>query len=358
MRARPSFGNTELSKLSMPGSLDAATYDLDPQSFDTHAGSACSDFTQSMVPHGPLVHDWYTAQTATLQQQLDQGSRFVELDVGFNGVDTPTLAWRIDNTLFSEQPLQDYLIDIATWARAHPTEIVVVDLRTICVNGATQSITKALWDQVASSTSLFPSEVGGTPVSLASMMYDASATPLGTLTIDDVVHSRHNVVLLVPSDAPGRRDLRRTLHGEPYFVGSGPGDTQVAFDDTAVAPASTAGYGAANRSIEVGAPPGAPGLGSLAGKGLYVSPIAYDLRSTPATSPARAHLYSTFGGLITGAPPTPAWESGLLPGLPGAQGAPNAVSIAAAWGNRANVVAVDGFELSAIAPIVIRLNAG
>jgi hypothetical protein len=356
VRARSAFGNTPLSQVSMPGSLGAATANLDAQSFDVTKGSQCSDFTQAMVPQGALVERWNRAQATTLATQLDAGSRFLELDVGFNGVDQPTLAWRVDDTLFSEEPLQDYLIDIATWARAHPTEVVVVDFRMICQNSAPAAIERALWDDVASSVSL-ANHGAGAP-SLESVLYDASARGgpgLGSLTIHDVVHADgggHNVVLLVPSDAPARSYMARTLQAQPYLVGSRA--ATVSFTDTGVAPTSVSGYGAANQAIEHGARTAATPIGSLAGKGLYVSPIAYDLGASSLTSAATSALYSTFGGLVTPAPPLPPWESGLWPGAGGA--APSAAAIASSWGHKANVVAVDGIDLAGVVPAVIDLN--
>jgi hypothetical protein len=361
VRARSAFGKTPLSQVSMPGSLDAATADLDPQSFDTHKGSACSDYTPSMVSQGSVVNDWYRAQTETVTQQLDEGSRFVELDVGFNGVNEPNLAWRVDDTLYSEQPLQDYLIEVADWAHAHPGEVVVVGIRQVCVNGASASIQRSLWDDVASDVTL---KSAGTRTSLASVMYDASARgapSLGALTIDDVVHSakgHHNVVLVVPPDMPARAYGARTLPAQPYTASSRPGRAfaEVSFADTGVAPATASGYGAANLAIERNARAGKTPVGSLAGLGLYVSPVAYDLGAALSASA----LFGTFGGLVTGGVPVgsstaaAAWETGLWPVAGGA--APSASSIARSWGHRANIVAVDGLGSSGIVSTVIELN--
>jgi hypothetical protein len=363
--AHAAFGKTPLSQLSMPGSLGAATSDLDPQSFDTHKDSACSDYTPSMVSQGPVINNWYRAQTETVTQQLDEGSRFVELDVGFNGVNEPNLAWRIDDTLYSEQPLQDYLIEVADWAHAHPSEVVVVGIRRVCQNGASASIQRSLWDDVASDQSL---RAPGAGTSLASVMYDASARgapSLGALTIDDVVHSakgHHNVVLVVPPGMPARAYGARTLPAQPYIASSEPGRAfaEVAFADTGVAPANSSGYAAANLSIEHNARTAETPIGSLAGLGLYVSPIAYDLGVTSSTSAARSSLYGSFGGLVTGAVPAggstavPPWETGLWPVAGGA--APSAPAIAMSWGHRANIVAVDALGSSGIVSTVIELN--
>ncbi len=366
VHARAAFGDTPLSQVSMPGSLDAATYDLDSQSFDVHHGSACSSFTQSLVTQGPLVERWYRAQDAPLAEQLDLGSRFLDLDVGYNGIPEATLAWRVDDTLYSEQPLQDYLIDIAEWAHAHPTEVVVVDLGHVCADGAPPSIERALWKAIADNVSLASTAHGR---SLSSVMYDAGATgapSLGQLTLDDVVHQGgggHNVVLLVPSGVAQRSAIRGILHADPYFVGpvsrysSGSGTSTVAFSSTGVAPTTPAGYTAANQTIAHQATTSVPAVGSLAGKGLYVSPIAYDLSSA---SPAeRSALFTTFGGLIVsttapGGATLPPWQSGLWQG----RSAPSAAAIATGWGHKANVVAVDGIESTGVVPAVIALNGG
>jgi hypothetical protein len=358
VQARAAFGATALSQVSMPGSLGAATYDLDPQSFDVFHGSACSSFTRSLVTQGAQVDRWHAAQQATLTEQLDLGSRFLELNVGYNGVPQPQLAWRVDNTLYSEQPLQDYLIAVAEWAKAHPTEVVVVDLRRVCADGAPAALQLALWKAVANNVSL---ATPGRGLSLSSVMYDAGARgapALGRLTIDDVVHQRgggHNVVLLVPSTVGARHSIRGILHADPYFVG--PGMSTVAFSDTGVVPTATAGFASANQTIAHQASTAVPPIGSLAGKGLYVSPVAYDLAAASASD--RATLFGTFGGLVTpytppGGTTLPAWESGLWPG--GAT--PTAAAIATRWGHQANVVAVDGIDSSGVVPAVIALNGG
>lgn len=370
VRARPGFGHTQLSQVSLPGSLNAATANLDPQAFDVAPHSPCTEFTRSMVPEAPVVARWYGAQDESLTEQLDQGVRFLDLQVAFNGTEDPLNQWRVVNTLFSSQPLEDYLSEIATWAEAHPSEVVVLDFRNVCYNTAPPEAVRQLWADLGAVGSS-----GTTP--LSHVMFDASGAPagsLGAVTLDDVVHQDgggHNVVLVVPASVADRRGLA-AMHLHPFFA-SPPGGggraargqrATVAFTLTAVAPAGGAGSpgaAAALARIATGAHAADPPIGSLAGTGLYVSPVAYDLGAVPAASAARQHLYDTFGGLVTASGGRAPWEAPLWPTddrAPTGHGAPApVVRVLGQWGHGANVVAADAVERSGLVLPVIVLNA-
>jgi hypothetical protein len=115
VKADPYFGRFALSALALPGSRNAGTYNLDPESFDTEASSACTSFTTHDAKLGPEFARWSQTQDETITEQLDQGIRFVDLQVAYNGNGSATEGWRVVSSLYSDYPLYDYLDQIAIW---------------------------------------------------------------------------------------------------------------------------------------------------------------------------------------------------------------------------------------------------
>ena len=127
------------------------------------------------------------------------------------------------------------------------------------------------------------------------------------------------------------------------------------FGRAQVAPRSAAEFRSANSELEAYPLRITPALGTLVGKGLFVSQLAYT-----ATDTARQVLLQRFRGLITSASfvlkkhhtrDLPAWEAELWSG-----NAPR-IRILAAWGHRANIVLTDGVEYGRVIEAVIGLNA-
>jgi hypothetical protein len=131
VKADPDFGRFPFSGLALPGSRNAGAYDLDPESFDTQRGSSCTSFTANDAKLGPEFARWSQTQDETITEQLDEGIRFVDLQVTYNGNGSALTGWRVVQSLYSDVPLYDYLDQIAIWAKAHPTEAVVVDLSRV-----------------------------------------------------------------------------------------------------------------------------------------------------------------------------------------------------------------------------------
>ena len=361
VRADPDFGRFPLSGLALPGARNAGAYNLDPESFDTQRGSPCTSFTPRDATLGPEFARWSQTQDETITEQLDQGIRFVDLQVAYNGNGSTQTGWRVVESQYSDFPLYDYLDQIAIWAKAHPSEAVVVDLSRVCYdNGARGPLADGLW--TAFST---PSNVEASRVTMAKVAYDPGpvGVPIADSTIDEIAKPGHNVVILVPEKAVDVSLLTTKYHVHPVTVepahsGAAPSSpTKVEVEPAVarVAPLSISGFAAADAHLEDFPLSTRPALGTTVGKGLFVAQLAYSL-----TKAARAALFQRFGGLITSASVSlrnhhtrllSAWEARLWSGNAPRDG------ILAVWGHRANVVLADGVEYGRFIEVVIGLNA-
>lgn len=353
VRAHPAFGHTPLSQVSLPGAANAATQTLDPQAFDTTHGSACTEATPSLERQGTLASRWFETQDEPLTTELDQGVRYLDLQVGFNGVpNPPDGAWRVVNTLYSEYPLYDYLDQIAGWARAHPTEVVVVDLRHVCEDGnRSASVADDLWRSFTT-----PAPGTGT-ATLADVAFDAARAPSGGLaaaTLDQLTTGSggHNVVVLVPGGTPGLAFAARTAGLHP-FVTSARGDAVArVIPATAPGPGGAAAAAYADSVLARAITRSKPAPGSLAGRSLAEDFCNYDLAA--ASPKQQAVLFGAYGGLIVPATAPAgqpkAWEAGLWYSAAGRNG------IVAQLGHRANVVVSDAVEYGGFVPAVIERN--
>lgn len=363
--ADPAFGELPLSGLALPGARDAGSFNLDPGSFDTWPGSACSAFRPQLGSESAAFARFSATQDESITAQLDDGVRFVDLDVAYNGTSEPTAAWRVTDSQYSEFPLFDYLDQVAEWARAHPHEVVILRLGRICYDNRPDSAEQAgLWTEFATSSSL-----GRSTVTLAKVAYDARQAPDDTpalATIDDVVGQHgggHNVVVLLPASAVDLLDLdAEGVYPGVYPVSGaavGPatrsgavalttlGDAPVA----GIAPTTGSAVGNAVAALETRPETASPSLGSLVGKGFFVATVGYDFDGlSPA---AKKLLFGSFGGLVVSdmpahRAPLPAWESALWA---------ERRAILEAWGHRATIVEADGVEHGGFVAAVIGLNA-
>jgi hypothetical protein len=361
VRADSAFGTFPISGIALPGSLNAGTFNLDPQSFDTQPGSACSTYTPSDATIGAEFARWTEAQDETITEQLDRGIRVLDLNVAYNGNGSASTGWRVVNTQFSEWPLYDDLDQIANWAKAHPSEVVIVDLRTVCYdNGARGRLASGLWSSFSTR-----SNVGGGPATLDQVAFDPTKleSSLARTSIDQVeAQTGRHVVILLPRGVADLGNLTSKFHVHAITVSAGhspptasgsltleyavAGATPVSPADIATADAKLASYPLGIR----------PALGSLVGSGLYETNLAYSFDPT-----AQAMLFKNFEGLIdspTESRPsaaTPAWESILM--APGSTGSSPRNSIASQWGHRANIVLSDGIEYGGFIAAVIGDNA-
>lgn len=361
VHADQAFGKLPISELALPGSDNAGTFNLDAQSFDTQKGSACTGFVAKDASLGKVFGRWTSTQDETITEQLDQGIRFIELQVAYNGNGSVMTGWRVVQSQNSEWPLYDYLDQVAVWAKAHPSEAVIVQLGRVCYdNTPSPQVDAGLWSNFAS-----PGDFGG-KTTLTSVAFDAASPTrsFATTSIDQVVTQGgggHNVVVLVPDNVLDSRALLTKYRVHPVFTAN-PGDNstgsardlRVAMADAGVTPTASNKFASANSQI-AGYPLDArPAMGSLAGTGLYETKLAYSFN--PREQEA---LFAGFGGLIqpytAKSTSLPAWEAGLW--SPGGGGVESRNQILAKWGHRANVVLADGVENGGYIGAVIDLNA-
>jgi hypothetical protein len=366
VQADPAFGSLPISGLALPGSHNAGTFNLDQGGFDTHP-SSCTNWVSKDSNLGNTFNRWSQTQDETILDQLDQGIRFIDLQVAYNGTGSALDGWRVVQSQFSELPLYDYLDQIAAWAKIHPSEPVIVDFSNICYDKANGIVAKGLLSNLAT-----PSNVpGGGNATLAEVAYDAGplSRSFATTTIDQVVDQGgggHNVVVLMPNTVKYKQVLTTRYHVDPVFTvragtkatGSSRG-LPVAVSDAAVTPITSSKVAAANSQLARAPLAAKPALGSQVGTGLYEVLLAYTFVPSEQKT-----LFKTFGGLIqpysvsaTGSSTTlPPWEEGLwAPSIPRAS---SRNEIVARWGHRANVVLADGVEYDGFIPSVIALNAG
>lgn len=347
VKAHPGFANVALSSLALPGAENAGTFNLDPQAFDTQAGSACTTLSAGNSVGGTKAQRFSATQDQTITTQLDDGVRWIDLHVGYNGGGNPVTGWRVVQNLYSSWPLSEYLDLVANWAAKHSTEAVVVDLSTICYDhNPTAADDQGLWANFTAK-----STEGAGPKTIA----DVAARPspfggsLASATLHDLTRSGHNVAVLIPASALDWRVLPRTHHVEPFRT-TAPGQvtsgtTEVVHSDPRVAPTSPTAYPQAN--VELGSFPTTnnPALGSLHGKGVYVSKLAYELRGASAAT--QDTILSSFVSLIGSQGVFHAWMSGLWNGA--------YKQILTKWGTATNIVLADGVELGGfIAPMIER----
>jgi hypothetical protein len=366
VRVDPAFGTLPISSLALPGAHNAGTFNLDPQSFDTQQESACTNFGPQDTAPGAVSANWFETQDESITEQLDQGVRFIDLQVAYNGDGSAQRGWRVVQTQFSEWPLYDYLDQVAAWAKRHPSEAVVVDFREVCYdNQPSRAIAGGLFSNFAT-----PSDVGGGTTTLAGVAFEAGdpSRSFATTTIDQVVQQGgggHNVVVLLPRDIEDSAVLSTRYPIRPVFtVDAGAANASssslpVAYPVSAVAPTTTSMFAAANAQLASDPTHATPTFGSLVGAGLFEAQLAYSFDAGES-----APLFATFGGLIQAAsantpgalPATlPPWEAGLW--AP-STGAVSRNQILVAWGHRANVVLADGVEYRGYVAAVIGLNAG
>ena len=114
-----------------------------------------------------------------------------------------------------------------------------------------------------------------------------------------------------------------------------------------MAPISPVGFPSANAALASFPTKASPTLGSLQGKGVYTSKLAYELQGASAST--QQAILASFVGLITSNGIFQAWMSGLWHGQYG--------QILSAWGHRTNVVLANGVEFGGFTPAVIGQNS-
>ena len=349
VRAHPGFAHVPLSEMAIPGAENAGTFNLDPQAFDVQPGSECTTIDALNAVKATTVQRFSATQDESITRQLDDGVRWIDLTVGYNGGGNPTAGWRVTQNDYSSWPLSEYLDEVANWAAAHPTEPVIVDLSKICYDhNPTPVVDAGLWANFATK-----SAEGSGPSTLADVAARSSSFggSLAKATLADLDKTRHNVVVLIPAGAKDSNVLRNKYHVDPVLTSQpdtgGSGTLEVERSDPRVAPTSPAAFQSANALLASFPKDATPPLGSLRGTGIYVSKLAYELKGV--NSSTQTTIFSNFVGLVAHAGAYPAMAAGLWSG--------QYQQILSAWGPAANVVIADGVDQGNFAASVIARNA-
>jgi hypothetical protein len=353
----PGFANTPLSDVAIPGAHDSGTFNLDETDFDTQSNSDCTSYIPVFSSVPALVKQWSEAQNIDYNRQLNDGVRYFDVRVAYTGNEQQ--GWRIVHTQFSNDPLQTDMATIASWAKAHPAEVVIVDVQHLCYDNApTAADDASLWSAFSP---------------LAPVSFDPTkGHSVATATLHDITHQRgggHNVVLMLPSSVLQPATLLRADHVHATFVTTPgaapqPGAPSPSVPEayawaSTVSPASPSDYESANRLLEAFPLTFSPPLGSLQGRGLYQSQLIYSLNGSNIDADLSA--FKTYGGLIpankspgtgtTSSKSLQAWELGLW------DASFNRNDVLARWGHKLNVVVSDGVEYGGYVPAVVEQNA-
>lgn len=168
----PELSKYSLLDLSLPGTHDTLTYDLDLRVSDGGIDNH-DKFAEILHKYDIAVPDAaedYLRQQAQTQRlditaQLDNGVRFLDLrmmyeyaDEGNEGKKGREAAdWYSLHLLESRKPMMTYLTEIRDWMVNHPTEIVVLWLSkhgSVCAKGESQypntpvDVKQAYWEQI------------------------------------------------------------------------------------------------------------------------------------------------------------------------------------------------------------------
>jgi len=350
----PGFADTKLSEVAVPGAHDSGTFNLDATDFDKQSGSSCTSYIPLFSEVSALVKRWSEAQNIDFTRQLDDGVRYFDFRLAFTG--SQQQGWRIVHTQFSNDPLTEDLTSISSWARAHPTEVVIIDVQHLCYDNSPNSADdRSLWSDFSV---------------LAPVLFHPDAgTSVAASTLRDITGQRgggHNVVLMLPSSVRQPDVLSTVDHVDATFVttpgaAAPPGTPTPTMPEayawaSTVSPASPTAYDAANHALEAFPTTYVPHLGTLQGSGLYQSQIIYSLSSSNVS--ADASMFASFSGLIPASPESAGSGSGTQPweiGLWSSSFDRN--DVIADWGHGLNVVVTDGVEYGGYVPAVVEQNA-
>ncbi len=217
-----------------------------------------------------------------------------------HGDGSATKGWRVVQSLYSDFPLYDYLDRIAIWAAIHPTEAVVVDLSRVCYdNGARGALADGLWGDFS-----IRSDIDASRMTMARVAFDShtGGGSLANATIDEISKQGHNVVILVPGNVVDLKQLTTRYKVHPIVVETAragaafasPTKIEVEDADAQIAPVANTTFASADSELKSFPLRSTPALGTLVGKGLYETQLAYGV-----TNAARKLLFKRFGGLIT-----------------------------------------------------------
>jgi hypothetical protein len=128
-QTRNVIGDRPLNKIVMPGSHDAGSWSI------TDTSGVCDTASNAKLAkdHPQLAAAISITQMSSIKEQLDNGSRYLDLRVCKQNGAWYTYHGGPLGGLFFDDPAtgrKGEINEIAEWIRSHPTEIVTIELRT------------------------------------------------------------------------------------------------------------------------------------------------------------------------------------------------------------------------------------
>lgn len=122
----PDLYNTPLFNLTIPGSHDSMSYDLDINSSIIEPDRL--KIFRKICCARRIVRTWATTQEETITNQLDAGVRYFDLRVARKANDTNPTRLYFYHGLYTRTDVETVLRLINDWAERHPKEIVILAL--------------------------------------------------------------------------------------------------------------------------------------------------------------------------------------------------------------------------------------
>uniref|UniRef100_A0A3P8TS17 Phosphatidylinositol-specific phospholipase C X domain-containing protein n=1 Tax=Amphiprion percula TaxID=161767 RepID=A0A3P8TS17_AMPPE len=122
----PELHTVPLFELTLPGSHDSMSYDLDINSSIVEP-DGLKRFSKIYCVR-KIVRKWAITQEATVTKQLDAGLRYLDLRIARKPDDTNPTRLYFYHGLYTRADVETVLKDINDWAGTHPKEIVILSL--------------------------------------------------------------------------------------------------------------------------------------------------------------------------------------------------------------------------------------
>jgi len=192
MSKKPNMTSTRLMDVALPGTHDSASYDLnsernpnDPDYWTLEQG------TLQIPDFEDVVKDWFKhwvcgyalTQSLSVSEQLQAGIRYLDLRFDF---DSATGTWRAYHFLWGTG-MREILQQVATFATAHPTEVIVLHFGGIHNPDVTIDQRNEYAGHI---NSLF-----------AGKLVPSTTTDLATVTIGELQEAGTTIMAIVDDDA-------------------------------------------------------------------------------------------------------------------------------------------------------------
>jgi hypothetical protein len=197
--------NVRLVDLAIPGSHDAGSASLaSNDNWFFKQGGSCSSWTKVYDDSPGRVYNAGATQTLTIPDQLAAGIRYLDLRMAYDSgsgsgkMSDPGRKWRLLHSMFAQGSARAEMQDVANWARAHPSEVVIADLNHTCYDHSSSLTEQQQYQQLFTDMAT-PDPVTG--VSLCDVAYQlpSGVDPdnLPSQILDQVRGTGRNVIAVI-----------------------------------------------------------------------------------------------------------------------------------------------------------------